>query len=69
MEDKNKKFKRLAEKRVNNVIKQVQLIGNLSNRSNYDYSREEVNKIIKVLKKSISDLESKFDSKNDEFKL
>ena len=70
METKREKFVRLAEKRVNFVIKEFDLIGNLSNKSNYDYTKEDIDKIIKILKKSISDLETKFTSKaKSNFKL
>ena len=69
-ETKREKFIRLAENRVNSPIKEINLIGNLANKSNYEYSKEDVDKIIKTLKKSVSDLESKFTSKNrSEFKL
>lgn len=70
METKRDKFVRLAEKRVNSVIREFYLIGNLSNKSNYDYKKEDIDKIIKTLKKSLSDLESKFTSKSkSDFKL
>ena len=69
-ETKREKFIRLAENRVNSTIKEMNLIGNLANKSNYDYRKDDVDKIIKTLKKSVSDLESKFSSKNrSEFKL
>lgn len=69
-ETKREKFIRLAENRVNSTIKEINLIGNLANKSNYDYRKDDVDKIIKTLKKSVSDLESKFSSKNrSEFKL
>ena len=69
-ETKREKFIRLAENIVNSTIKEINLIGNLANKSNYDYTKDDVDKIIKTLKKSVSDLESKFSSKNrSEFKL
>ncbi|MBQ6495112.1 MAG: hypothetical protein IJI49_03830 [Bacilli bacterium] len=69
-ESKREKFIRLAESRVNYTIKEINLIGNLSNKSNYDYTKEDVDKIIRILKKSVSDLELKFKSRNrSEFKL
>jgi hypothetical protein len=49
METKNEKFIRLAEARVNSVIQKIQLIGNLSNRRNYDYSEKEVNELFKAI--------------------
>jgi hypothetical protein len=58
------KFVELCEKRVTKVIKDIRLIGNLSNRTNYKYDENDVRKIIKVLKAEISNLEARFDSRN-----
>jgi len=70
MNEKARKFRELAEKRVNNAIKQIQLIGNLSNKYNYEYTEEEVKKIINALKAEIRNLEIKFElSSNKRFKL
>jgi len=70
MNEKARKFRDLAEKRVNNAIKQIQLIGNLSNKYNYEYTEEEVKKIINALKAEIRNLEIKFElSSNKRFKL
>lgn len=60
METKNEKFKRLANVRVNNALKNLDLIGNLSNTNNYDYSREEVRKIFNTLSAKIKDIQRKF---------
>ena len=49
METKNEKFIRLAEARVNSVIQKIQLIGNLSNKRNYDYSEKKVNELFKAI--------------------
>ena len=70
MDEKQTKFRELAEKRVNNAIKNIQLIGNLSNTSAYSYTEEEVKKIFKNLKEEISVAETKFKSKgkNNNFK-
>jgi hypothetical protein len=46
--DKSAKFVELANKRVNKALKDIQLIGNLSNRQNYEYSDEQAKQIIKV---------------------
>ena len=58
------KFVELCEKRVTKVIKDIRLIGNLSNRTNYKYDENDVRKIIKVLKAEISNLEARFDFRN-----
>lgn len=67
------KFVDLAQKRVNKAIKMLDLIGNLSNRSNYSYTDEDVKKIIKVLTVKVKEVESRFDahtgSKGEDFRL
>jgi hypothetical protein len=67
------KFVELAEKRVRRALKDIKLIGNLSNRSNYAYTDEDAKKICKVLRGAVDDLKARFDSKGDsdgiEFKL
>lgn len=72
-ETDRKKFVELAEKRVNRALKDIRLIGNLSNKSNYVYSDDDAKKILKVLKQAVDEVKARFDSKgldtNDEFKL
>ena len=55
------KFVDLAKKRVSKALKDIQLIGNLSNRSNYDYTEEDVAKIMKALSDEVSACRKKFD--------
>ena len=68
---KNKKFKELAEKRVKNALKQIQLTGNLSNKYSYNYSEEDVNKILYAIDSEIMILKAKFkpSPENKSFKL
>jgi hypothetical protein len=72
-EKDRKKFVELAEKRVRRAIKDLKLIGNLSNRSNYSYTEEDAKKIYKVLQAAIVEVKTRFDSKGEagdvEFKL
>jgi hypothetical protein len=67
------KFVELAEKRVNRALKDIQLIGNLSNRSNYAYTDEDTQKIHRALKKAIDEMKTRFESTGtaakDDFKL
>jgi len=60
------KFKELAENRVNRAIKDIKLIGNLSNRSNYSYTKQDSNKIYTALKKSLDEMKARFDRKGEE---
>lgn len=60
MEGKREKFERLAEKRMSEVIKKLRLIGNLSNRNNYEYSAEQVKQIIDSLEHELKIIKNKF---------
>ena len=55
------KFVELAEKRVQRALKDIKLIGNLSNRSNYKYSDDDVKKIIKALRNAVEDVKGRFE--------
>ena len=57
------KFVALAEKRVSKTIKDIKLIGNLSNKSNYSYTDEDVKKIYGALKRALEDMKVRFESK------
>lgn len=63
-ETKREKFVRLAENRMNNVLKNIQLLSNLSNTSAYDYTSADVDKIVRTLKMAVSDLEKSFAPSN-----
>lgn len=70
METRNEKFKRLAEKRTNAVLEQLRILGNLSNKANYDYSPEEVRKIFSAIDSQLRTVKARFsDSKKRKFKL
>lgn len=64
-ETKKEKFVRLAENRTNEAIKKIRLIGNLSNRNNYEYDTSQVNKIIDTLEDEIRDLKQKYKNESD----
>ena len=68
-EKDRQKFVELAQKRVNRALKDIKLIGNLSNRSNYTYTDEDVKKIFKVLQSAVTDLKARFDRKGDDTEL
>ena len=61
--DNREKFVHLATKRVNNSLKNIGLIGNLSNRNNYKYTEEDTRQIFKVLRKEIDEAERRFREK------
>ena len=60
MRDKKAKFIELANNRVNRTIKDLRLIGNLSNRASYEYTEEDARKILRALQREVDDLKLRF---------
>jgi len=58
--NKRDKFIELAEARVNKTLKDMQLIGNLSNRSAYEFSEADVRKIFSALQRGLDTAKSRF---------
>jgi hypothetical protein len=65
MRNKREKFVELAEARVNKALKDVQLIGNLSNRSAYEFTESDVRKIFGALQKGLEAAKSKFSKESN----
>ncbi len=65
MRDKRKKFVDLAEARVNRAIKDIRLIGNLSNRSAYEFGEDDIRKIFKALQKEMDSAKGRFGGDTD----
>ncbi len=59
-ETKREKFVRLAEARTNKIIDMLQLLGNCSNSSAYDYSQEDVEKIFSAIEFEVKEARKKF---------
>lgn len=55
------KFVQLAEKRVSKALNDIRLIGNLSNRSNYDFTDDDVTKIFRALQDELAACRKKFE--------
>jgi len=64
-EKDREKFKELAEKRVSRVLKDIKLIGNLSNKTNYSYTEQDSKKIYNALRKAIDEMKARFNAKGD----
>jgi hypothetical protein len=60
MRDKRRKFIELAEARVNRAIKDIRLIGNLSNRAAYSFTDEDTKKMFRALVKEIEIAKARF---------
>lgn len=67
---KRERFKRLATQRTNTVLQRLKVLGNCSNRSAYDYTEEEINKIFSEIERRVREIKAKFHfPKNKEFRL
>ncbi|MBJ7939081.1 hypothetical protein [Bacillus cereus] len=58
--ERNKRFKNLAEKRTQKILDTLDLIANLSVRNNYDYSEEEVNEMFSAIENKTSEVKQLF---------
>lgn len=67
-ESKNEKFVRIAEARTNKIIDMIRLLGNCSNTSTYDYSKEDVKKIFGAIESELKIAKAKFDMPDDSSK-
>jgi hypothetical protein len=58
--DPRERFVSLANSRVTAAINQIRLVGNLSNRKNYEYTADDVAKIMRALQRELDELKAKF---------
>lgn len=66
METKTEKFRRLATLRVNNALKSIDLVTQLANPNNYDWTNTDAKKIVKVLDIAIERMEKALGGKPEE---
>ncbi len=57
---KRANFVRLAEKRTENALKTISLVGNLANQGAYEHGEEDVRRILEAIRAEIDDVEAKF---------
>ena len=60
METKRERFVRLAENRTNKIINMVRLLGNCSNRSAYEFDKDDVQQIFASIEEEVKNAKSKF---------
>lgn len=61
VETKNERFRRLAESRGNRLIREIQILGNLSNRKNYEYTSDEVAALFGPIEEELARTRGLFD--------
>ena len=68
---KRNRFLKLATYRTNEVLRKIRILGHCSNRSAYEYSEAEVNKIFSEIDRELKTVRSKFvfPSKKKKFSL
>jgi hypothetical protein len=57
---KKERFKKVASRRVGQVLESLEKLSRCSDRNNYDYTDEEVSKMVKAIKEGIELLERAF---------
>ncbi|MBI4843068.1 MAG: hypothetical protein HY809_01925 [Nitrospirae bacterium] len=69
-ESRSERFKRIAAKRTNDILEKIRILGNCSNKSSYEYTEEEINKIFSELDKQLKLTKGKFlAGKRERFRL
>lgn len=63
-ETRQERFKRVAERRTNEIINKLRILGNCANRSTYAYTDEEINKIFTAIEKELREVKSQFTRTN-----
>jgi len=69
---KEERFRKVAVRRVQEIIGKMRLLRNCANRNNYHYTEEQANKIISAIEAEWKKVKNEFDSskyKKEEFKL
>lgn len=69
-ESRHDRFKRIAAKRTNDILEKIRILGNCSNKSSYEYTEDEINKIFSELDKQLKLTKGKFlAGKRERFRL
>lgn len=66
---KRERFIKIAEKRTNTIIDTLRLLGNCSNKNNYEYTEEQVKQIFNAIDSELKKTKMKFEKKETKFKL
>jgi len=59
-ESKRERFVRLAEARTNKIIDMIQLLGNCSNTSTYEYTQQDIDQIFSAIETEVREAKKKF---------
>ncbi len=59
-ETRKERFRRVATRRTNKILRQIQILGNCSNKSSYSYTEEDVKKIFSAIENELRSVKSRF---------
>ena len=65
-ETKREKFVRIAEARTNKIIDMIQLLGNCSNPSQYEYTNKDVSKIFNTIQSELDAAKKRYSKQESE---
>jgi hypothetical protein len=69
-ETKRDRFVRLAEKRTNEVLDKLRILGGCANKRMYDYTTKDADKIFRAIESEVKRVKSQFaEDKKNKFKL
>lgn len=57
---KRERFKRVASRRVENILNDIKSLSNCSNINNYEYTEADISKMLKAIKEEIKLMETLF---------
>ena len=60
IESNSERFKRLAVSRTKSVLNALRILGNCSNKTNYEYSQEQSDKILDTIQEAFNTMSDKF---------
>lgn len=67
---RRERFVNVAEARTQTIINRIRILGNCSNKSLYEYSSDEIDKIFRAIQNQLTETKSKFEMKRgNKFKL
>lgn len=66
---KKERFVKVAEARTDKIISMIRLLGNCSNKNNYEYTDSQVNQIFEAISSELRSAKDKFKSKDKHFVL
>ena len=62
MESRRERFIRIAESRTNKIIDQIKLLGNCSNKSSYEYTNKDIDKMFSAIELELKEMRKRYNT-------